>query len=166
MPDRRAPIRRGRRGGVDVRLPEELRSFLVGLARELRELHTGDAAGDDPGLGRLYPSASAEDPMAALAFDELTHDELARDRLDALAVLERTAEASHLDDEEADAWLRTLNDARLVLGTRLGVTEEASPEDFDADPETRQTFEVYSVLSAIVDLLIDALGEPPVSDGG
>ena len=38
-----------------------------------------------------------------------------------------------LDRDQADAWLRALNDIRLVLGTRLEVTEDTYEEDVDPE---------------------------------
>jgi hypothetical protein len=65
--------------------------------------------------------------------------ELDRSRHEALELLEETADRERLTAEELDAWLRALGDLRLVLGTRLGVTEETYEEALDpADPRAQE----------------------------
>ena len=53
------------------------------------------------------------------------------------------------------AWLGVLNDTRLVLGTRLGVTED----EVDIDPESpeAQPWVVYYWLTHLQGELIDQL---------
>ena len=153
----RAPIGPTRGGGVTLRLPDEVRRTLAEMARQLRDLYGSDEAADDPAVARLFPSAYLEDPMANIEFDSAMGDGLREGRLEAIAVVERTADAPRLTDEEASAWLTTLNDARLVLGTRLGVTEESDEGDFDEDERTAATYQTYLLLSAVVDLLVEAL---------
>ena len=62
--------------------------------------------------------------------------DLLRERLDALALVTasfgRAVVAGdwreiELTPDDVSAWLGVLNDVRLVLGTRLGVTEERAP---------------------------------------
>jgi len=57
-----------------------------------------------------------------------------------------------LDRDEADGWLGWLNDIRLVLGTRLDVTED-SHED---DPQDQLTA-VYSWLGWLQESLLSCL---------
>ncbi len=61
------------------------------------------------------------------------HPELLRDRLDALGLLTATLERAQpagdwwtivLTSDEVQAWLGVINDTRLVLGTRLNVTDD------------------------------------------
>ncbi|MGZ8570877.1 MAG: DUF2017 family protein [Actinomycetota bacterium] len=153
----RAPIGPARGGGVTLRLPDEVRRTLAEMARQLGELYGSDEAADDPAVARLFPTAYLEDPMANIEFDSSMGDGLREGRLEAIAVVERTADAPRLTDEEASAWLTTLNDARLVLGTRLGVTEESDEGDFDEDERTAATYQTYLMLSAVVDMLVEAM---------
>ena len=53
------------------------------------------------------------------------------------------------------AWLGVLNDTRLVLGTRLGVTEDEPDIDLDA-PEAR-SYAVYYWLTGLQGDLIEML---------
>ena len=153
----RPPIGPARGGGVTLRLPDEVRRTLAEMARQLGELYGSDEAADDPAVARLFPTAYPDDPMANIEFDGSMSDGLRKGRLEAIAVVERTADAPKLTEEEAGAWLTTLNDARLVLGTRLGVTEESGEEDFDGDEVTAASYQTYLMLSAVVNLLVEAM---------
>jgi hypothetical protein len=127
------------------------------VAAQLRELYSSDAAADDPAVARLFPTPYLDDPLASLAFDDRTAGTLRESRLEAIAVLERTAGARRLTIVEADAWIRTLNDARLVLGTRLDVTEDTTEDDYAGEPFRPGQFQLYLVLGALVDGLVTAL---------
>jgi hypothetical protein len=150
------PIRRGRGGAIVVELPDAVRAFLRGSAEAYRDLLTSEEAADDPAVARLSPTAYADDPLRDIAYDERRAETLERGRFEAIDTVLRTADADRLTDEEADAWMRTCNDVRLVLGTRLNVTEETTPEDFEADPATAGAFEQYAILSELVQLLVEA----------
>lgn len=89
---------------------------------------------DDPVLSRLLPDAYPQDPAAAGDFRRYTdHDLRSGKRANAktlLASLPEGGGALILDREQVDAWLASLNDLRLALGTALGVTED-DPDDPD-----------------------------------
>ena len=55
--------------------------------------------------------------------------------------------------EQADAWLASLNDVRLALGTTLGVTEDM-PEDLPDDPALAAHMGVYQWLTFVQDALV------------
>ena len=112
---------RRERDGYRLRLGRDERELLARLARELRDLVVDDQA--DPSLERLFPPAS-EDARDAADFDRLVRSSLVATKTHALATLERTAGAERLTAQELEQWLVALNDLRLVLGTRLGVTED------------------------------------------
>jgi uncharacterized protein DUF2017 len=155
-----APIASSEDGGVDVALPGELREFLKDLAGQFRELLGSEQAADDAAVARLAPTAYPDDPMRNLEFDDAMGRSLAQGRLHALDVVEQTADAKHLTDEEAEAWMRALNDARLVFGTRLEIVEEHDVEALTKDPEKAETLAVYVALTELVGMLVEALGEP------
>jgi hypothetical protein len=56
--------------------------------------------------------------------------------------------------------MRAVNDLRLVLGTRIDITEESTLSDYTDDAEREATFELYAYLSWLVESMIDVLGEP------
>jgi Domain of unknown function (DUF2017) len=158
------PIARSDDGGVDLTLPRELREFLKDLASKFRELLGSEEAADDPAVARLAPTAYPDDPMRNLEFDEAMGRSLADGRLHALDVVQETADAEHLTAEEAEAWMRALNDARLVFGTRLEIVDEDDVESLSRDPEKAETLAVYDTLTECVVMLVEALDATPAPD--
>ncbi|MFP5318807.1 MAG: DUF2017 family protein [Acidimicrobiia bacterium] len=147
-------IKRSRRGGVELRLPEEEREFLRTLAPDMRELL---GTPDDPAVGRLFPPAYPDDQERQAAYRLLAGSELMDSHLAALEALEAAADAERLDEDQAHAWMRALNEVRLVLGTRLDVTEEGTERPRSRDDPRLAAFAAYDYLSALQDELIDAL---------
>ena len=145
---------RGEGGGVELRLSREERSLLAGVVAELRALLEG--APGDPSLRRLFPPAydEAEDEDA---YRELMGGELLDGRLAALELVAQTLDHKRLDAEQADAWLRALNDLRLVLGTRLDVQEHTFAEQLRQDDPRAPALAVYAYLSWMQEQLIEAL---------
>ena len=136
-------------GAVAVRLSHEERSLLMELASELRSLLDGTTS--DPSLRRLFPPGY-EDERDERAYRDLTGGELLDGRREALELLAASAQKDRLSAEEADAWLRALNDLRLVLGTRLDVEEGALLDD----PRTPE-LAIYGYLSWLQEQLVAAL---------
>ena len=129
----------------------------------------------DPVLHRLLPPAYADEEQAG-EFRRFTEADLRTAKVDgARAVIDDLGDASESDrvtlslgDDDALTLLRTLNDLRLTLGTRLEVSEEDPEDRFDALPEddpTRWTYEVYAWLGWLQETLVDALDQPPYPDG-
>jgi Domain of unknown function (DUF2017) len=139
------PIEPDREGGFRLRLSDGERELLRRLPGELRALL--DSERDDPGLRRLFPPAYERDEEGEDEYRSLMGDELLEGRRAALRLVEETAGRDRLTAAELDGWLRALNDLRLVLGTRLDVTEEMY--DAELDPAHPQAYElsVYAYLS-------------------
>jgi hypothetical protein len=119
-----------------------------------------DDSGGDPVMERLLPPGHASDPEIAADYRELTESALRSGKADDLATVRATLPSDggevRLDDEQARAWLRTTNDLRLALGTRLGVTADTEPPEDPADEEGSQ-LAVYYWLTAVQGSLVDAL---------
>jgi hypothetical protein len=147
----------GGAGAVEVRLTSGLRDVLRSLCDQLETLLTTEDRSGDPALARLSPAAYPDDPLRELEFEQLAGDDLAAGRLAALRELRDTVGAQVLEEQQALAWLRTLNDLRLVLGTRLDVTEESGVEDFAGDEASSAGFELYVVLGMIQGELLLAI---------
>ncbi len=141
-------------GGVQLRLTREERALLTGLAGELLVLLDGDPG--DPALRRLSPPAY-DDEQDEDAYRELMGGELLAGRREALELIARTAGQERLSPEEADAWLRALNDLRLVLGTRLDVKEDAFLEELRPEDPRAPALAVYGYLSWLQEQLVAAL---------
>jgi hypothetical protein len=141
-------------GDYAVHLPEGERELLRRLPEELRTVL--EVAPEDPALRRLFPR-TYEDDRDEQAYRELMGDEPLEGRRRALGILAETAEAERLTAEQAQAWLTALNDLRLVLGTRLDVTEDSLVGDLpDDDPRTPE-LALYAYLSWLQEQLIEAL---------
>lgn len=139
---------------VELTLSRDERALLAGLAAELRAQLDDDT--QDPSLRRLFPPAY-EDEADERAYGELAGDSLLEGRREALELLARTVDRDRLSAEEADAWLRALNDLRLVLGTRLDVQEDTFASDMRPDDPNAPALAVYGYLSWIQEQLVAAL---------
>ena len=129
---RKGPVALRRDGDrTTVLLGDDERSMLIDLAEQFRSVLAADA---DPDLRRLYPTAYADDAERDTEYAELVHDDLLQTRLDAIERLVESATESSIDDEQLAAWMQVLNGLRLLLGTRLDVSEEDqfAPEAPDA----------------------------------
>jgi hypothetical protein len=113
---------------------------------------------DDPTLRRLFPPAYEDDAEEA-EYRQLMHGELVDGRRQALRVLETTADRERLGENELHAWLGALNDLRLALGTRLGVTEEVYERDLDPRDPQAYDLAVYAYLTWLQEHIVEATSE-------
>jgi hypothetical protein len=142
-----------RGGGYRVRLPAEERALLRSLAAELR---AAIEAGED-GVARLFPPAYGDDDRANADYERLTRGELVSGRLAALDVLRDTAGDDRLDEDAASAWCGALNDLRLVLGERLGVTEDLYERRIDPRDPRAPELALYGWLTWLQGDVVEAL---------
>jgi hypothetical protein len=148
------------------------------LAAELQGFGAEKARPADPVVLRLFPDAYRSDDDAAAEFRRFTERSLRETKAGTAAtVLASLATADQarpgdddagdvdekvkvrLNAEEASAWLRTLTDLRLALGTRLGV-EEGDQEHWatlPADDPRRQVHDVYDWLGWVQETLVRAV---------
>jgi hypothetical protein len=147
-------IGRDAAGRVRLRFQEQEKALLRDVLAELEALLDEP---DDPAVRRLFPPAYA-DRDDEEQYRSLVRDQLVAGRSGALGVVQGTLDKDVLSLDEADAWLRALNDLRLVLGTRLDVTEDFDYGDIDLrDPRGRDVA-VYAYLSWLQEQLVEALG--------
>src|SRR5207247_1848096 len=108
-------------------------------------------------LARLFPDGYQEDPAAAKEFRRYTeaglHD---AKRANAEVVLKGLGDEGgevRLDQDEAQMWLKALNDLRLALGTRLEISEEsyARLEELNWDDPKFGMFAAYDWLTMLQD---------------
>ncbi len=144
---------RARDGRFLLELPREERDVLRTLPAQLRELLAEEG---DPALRRLFPPAYADDPEREADFREMVRDDLVEAKLAAIATMEATIDAERLTEEELLAWLGALNDLRLVLGTRLDVSEETGFGDFEGDAR-EGVAALYWYLGALEEDVVEAL---------
>ncbi len=133
---------------------------LVNLLSELADLLGPEAMGaDDPVGQRLFPAAYRGDREAEAEFRSLTESSLRSERTErareCAGQLAGGATLVELGAEDGQRWIQVLNDLRLVLGTRLGITEQDG--DLDASAPDFQRRSVYYWLTALQDALVLAL---------
>jgi Domain of unknown function (DUF2017) len=120
-------------------------------------------APDDPVLARLLPDAYSDDPEAAGEFRKYTEPALRSAKYEVgrqlLDTLPEAGGRIQLTKDQALAWLKALNDVRLALGVRLGVTEEFEDQWGKLKPDDPQwaAYEVYAWLGAVQESLVQAL---------
>jgi hypothetical protein len=146
------PIRRTHRG-VEVHLSDEEREVLRLLVAEHRQQLVQDS--DDPELRRLFPTAYHDDPQRDAEYQILGRAELLDSRLGAVATMEATVGTELLDDEQFASWMSTVNQIRLVLGTRLGISEDDDEELDPEDPSVRERV-LYHYLTMLMSMLVEA----------
>lgn len=117
---------------------------------------------EDPALARLLPDAyGRDDPEASAEFRRYTDADLrAGKRANAELVARMLPQHGGkvvLDREQADAWLGCLNDLRLVLGTRLEVTEDLDEDALPPADPRRQGLQVYGWLGWLQESLVSCL---------
>ncbi len=164
---RGGPIRRERDGSFSVRLSEAEQMLMKSLLAQLRtllKLEGGGELDEESGVRRLFPAAYPGRDDLEADYREMVHDELLRERLDAVDRVEDTIVLPSLDEEQLSTWLRTFNDLRLVLGTRLDVSEDMGPID-PADPDA-PALAAYEYLGWLLECTVDALTGtlPPAED--
>jgi hypothetical protein len=143
------------RKGVALDLPPEERDVLRALIPQMRSLLShGD---HDPSTRRLFPTAYPTDPEADAEYRQLMHDDLLGARLSRLDLFEASLDAELLDDERAMAWLGALNDLRLVLGTKLDVSEDMDIDELPDDDPSSPAYSLYSYLGWLQEQLIAAI---------
>jgi hypothetical protein len=140
--------------GVVLHLPPQEQGLIRGLAADLAAT-LGDSPAD-PSLRRLSPPAY-DDEADERGYREIMGAELLNGRMQALDLLAATVGNERLTADEAEAWLRALNDLRLVLGTRLDVQEDSLLDRIDSDEPDAAGLAVYAYLSWLQEQLVEAL---------
>lgn len=174
-------FRRTLGGRIVLRTDEVERSILADVVSQLVELvapdhdpdedplaamvgiDPGAERPDDPALARLFPDAYSDDDEASGEFRRFTERSLREARLahatTVLATLERSGDKLTLSGPEAQAWLGTLNDLRLTLGSRLGVTEENHQllRQLPDEHPAAAVYHLYDWLSYLQETLVRSL---------
>ena len=142
-------------GGVRLYFDEQELLVLRELLAELEVLLEDP---DDPAVRRLFPPAH-DDLESEEQYRSLVRGQLVGGRAEALATVRETLGRETLSPKEADAWLRAFNDLRLVLGTRLDVTEDIDFEGLDPREPRGRDLAVYAYLSWLQEELVEAIGQ-------
>src|SRR6266851_5415047 len=153
------PFRSVRGGGARAWLAEAEASLLRSLVGQVMTLvEPDDAEGyDDDGKDQN------DDLAAAGEFRKYTEPALRSAKHQAaqqmLDTLPDAGGRIQLTQDQALSWLKALNDVRLALGVRLGVTEDFEEQWAKLKPDDPQwtAFEVYAWLGAVQESLVQAL---------
>ena len=180
-----ASFKRARGGGITVTFGTDESTVLHHVLTEMLELlGPGESVEDDPlaeavgigtstevpadpALARLFPDGYTDDPEASADFRRYTETGLRTAKREALETALSTVgdpgERVTLTAEQADAWLRALNDTRLVLGERLGITDDHDEviEALADDDPRLALFWVYGRLTDLQESLVQALWTGP-----
>ena len=127
------------------------RALIEDLAGEL----DASLGSDDPDLVRLAPPAYGTDTERSEGYAALAEGELIESRRAALGVLRDAVNRDTVTADEMAAMMRAVNDLRLVLGTRLDVSEsdDGPPPGHPDAP----AYAVYRHLTHLLAQIIEAL---------
>jgi hypothetical protein len=118
---------------------------------------------DDPVLARLLPDGYADDPAASAEFRRYTEETLRSDKIASaqtvLSSLPPGGGQVRLSEPECQQWLKALNDVRLALSVRLGITDENEDmsERLTADDPRAAYVWIYQWLAYLQESLVEAL---------
>lgn len=147
--------------GVELTLEDYEADLLRGLMREMRALLGNERDHRDPVVARLFPDAYSDEGNER-AYRELVGGDLRDYKLDALTTVElgvgrEGAVETKIEPGEAQAWLTTLTDMRLAIGTRLDVTEETMAQELEPGQPDAASFAALHWLGWMQGSLIEAL---------
>ena len=145
-------FRRNGDGSFSVTIPQAEREHVGMLIEDMREL----IADQDQFTWRLFPNPYPDHEKAADQYAEMIGDELREKHIAALDVVRDTLDAKRLEAEQLNAWMHAVNHVRLVIGTRLDVTEESDFDDF-ADEVDRSLFLTYVYLGYMLEQIVVAI---------
>lgn len=150
----RQPVVPNGDGTYSLNLREEERALIAAIVPDLRGLLADDP--NDEMLTRLFPTARPDDAEAEAEYRDMVRDELVSKRLARLDIMAELAEATALDQEQLAAWMGAVNDIRLVLGTRLEVTEDDEFEETDEADAESVARSAYWYLGWLLEHLVEA----------
>ncbi len=114
------PISKKRDGTFELKLGETERQLLKSLPNEVKQLLDDK----DESTIRLRPITYSADPELEAEVIRLVGDDLVEHHKFALDTLSDTASESLVTEDQMVAWLQAINQVRLVLGTKLDVTDD------------------------------------------
>lgn len=163
------PFKLRRDGTIDVRLSPVEAEVLQQVAEQVAEAI--DRESED--AVRLFPPAYVDDNAQQEEFQAVTRGDLTALKKQAVEQVVGTLRAGvtkgahwrgSLDEETSRAWLSVLNDARLILGTSLAVTDDSEFEPLAPGDERAPAFNLYLYLGGLEEMLIDVLAARDLKD--
>jgi Domain of unknown function (DUF2017) len=126
-------------------------------------LSTSTTVPEDPVLARLLPDAYPDDAESASDFRRYTEQDLRSGKVAAartvLATLPEGGGQVRLSGDDAQVWLRAINDVRLALGVRLAITEDVEERMARLEPDDPRSayFWIYDWLTYLQETLVRAV---------
>jgi Domain of unknown function (DUF2017) len=156
-----APIKRRRDGRFTVKLDPSIRALLVTMAGQVSPV----IGPGEPMTKRLFPPAYPDDTdeRAESEYRQLVDTALENHHREALAVMAQTAEADTLSEAELNSWLSAVGSLRLIIGTRLDVSEDMEPPG--PEDETAPEYALYELLSQLQYLMVEVLAADLPDEG-
>ena len=139
---------RYRSGAIQVKMDDLERQAILGLVKEYSEFNDPN----HPDAKRLFPAAYKDHPELEQGYQALATEGLMDSKAEAIQVLEDTIYLETITPDQAETWLKVINDIRLVLGTQLDVSEDDPLDDF-----SDERVALYHALSLVCELLVKAL---------
>lgn len=139
-------------GTFRLRWTDDDRSLLAEFGTMFGEIL--DSGADNGDAARLFPSAYGGDVERNTEWVAVTRDELTDRRRTALATARELMTRSSCDEAPLLALAQTINGMRLVLGTRLNVSDDGAPRAESHDGEVLECFEYlgrlqYEIVEAL-----------------
>jgi hypothetical protein len=170
-------LRKRKDGGWTAILPPGSVELLEKLPGRLRAVLEKPDFGDKV-IARLFPQAYRDDPEAEVEYQRLLRDDLLQKKLDGIDSFERTLKGRRekkgllgtrigrfaeldLSGEDLTLWLGFLHDMRLLIGTRLDITDESWEREIPSGPEAEEHLLLH-VLAYMEEAILEALRK---SDG-
>ncbi|MGD9796069.1 MAG: DUF2017 family protein [Acidimicrobiia bacterium] len=148
-------VKATRRGTWKLKFTDVEIGILRSLGPQLRTLLIHGP--DDPDLRRLFPTAYPDDPDADAFYQLLAKDDLLARRLANLDTFEACLGSDTLTTDELTAFMGAVNDLRLVLGTKLDVSEEDDLTAMADDDPNAPAMALYAFLGFVLECVVDAL---------
>ncbi|CAN5708539.1 MAG: DUF2017 family protein [Acidimicrobiia bacterium] len=149
--------------GIAVRIPSDERSLLLRLLDELSQILHAQASDSDTVeasiTARLNPSVY-DDVERNEEYHRLMGDELLASRMGAIDTVRQalSRDAPHFDEGGANAFMRSLNTIRLVLGTMLGITDDNQDDEDDEEGLSESPeYQLYAYLSWLLEWTVRSM---------
>ena len=149
-------VRRRRDGRFDLVLDPGLRTVVRDLLGELDELIAADPGAED--LRRLNPPAYLDDPERDAAYRLLAGDELLTARHATIDAVLSTLDEERLTEDQLWSWLQAINALRLVVGTRLDISEDDHRIEVADDDPAAPMWAIYEFGTWLQYQVLRALG--------
>ncbi len=145
-------VRRTRSGSYKIDLAPEVRDMISTLCAQVEVLLDSDGRL----VARLFPPPYEDDAERNAGFAALATPELIEKRREAIGTIRSTIHLTTLTEDELMAWMRSINDIRLVLGTMLEVDDD---HEIPSAPEGMEhMWGAYEYLGAVLEEIVMALG--------